>query len=74
MEFVVNWGDGSGDKITVSYSEEYGNQEITVVTDANNTKDARSKTLTFSTYNYPYKQVTLTITQNPNPLNNNQTT
>ena len=74
MELTVNWGDGSGDKIIVSYSEGYGNQEITVVADANNTKDTRSKTLTFSTYNYPYKQVTLTIIQNPNPLNNNQTT
>lgn len=74
MEFKVNWGDGTKDRITVSYEEGYGNQDITISSDANKTNEERRKTLTFSTYKYPYKQVTLTVIQSPMILETTETT
>jgi len=43
----IDWGDGSGGKIYLTYSSASGNQEVVVTSDAN-TGAARSKTVTFT--------------------------
>lgn len=43
----IDWGDGSGDKITLTYSATSGNQTVLVSSDAN-TGAARSKVVTFT--------------------------
>ena len=48
MTQQVSWGDGSGDKIYLSYNASEGNQTVSVSSDAN-TGAARSKVVTFAT-------------------------
>lgn len=43
----IDWNDGSGGKIYLTYSSASGNQEVVVTSDAN-TGAARSKTVTFT--------------------------
>ena len=51
MTSEVNWGDGSGDKIYLTYAEASGDQTVSVSSDANAGSEARSKTVTFATGN-----------------------
>lgn len=44
----IDWGDGSGDKITLTYSATSGNQNVLVSSDANAGANPRSKNITFS--------------------------
>ena len=44
----VAWGDGSGDKIYLSYSASEGNQVVSVSSDANTGYEERTKEVTFS--------------------------
>lgn len=46
---TIDWGDGTSDKITLTYSSNSGNQQVSVSSDANGTGKARSKTITFAT-------------------------
>lgn len=60
MVSEVAWGDGTGDKIYLTYSASEGSQTVAVSSDAN-TGAARSKTVTFSASGV--SPVTLTVTQ-----------
>lgn len=44
----IDWDDGSGDKITLTYSATSGNQNVLVSSDANAGANPRSKDITFS--------------------------
>lgn len=46
---TIDWGDGSGDKITLTYASASGNQSVSVSSDPNATGKTRSKSVTFST-------------------------
>lgn len=48
MTTQVDWGDGSGDKITLTYAAAEGNQVISVSSAANTGYLERSKSITFS--------------------------
>ena len=48
MDTQIDWGDGSGDKITLTYSAASGNQTVLVSSDANAGANPRSKNITFS--------------------------
>lgn len=65
MESEIFWGDGTGDVFKISCIKGSGDQEITIVSDANNTRKTRTKVLTYVTNTTPRKRVTLTITQIP---------
>lgn len=47
MTTQVDWGDGSGDKITLSYSASEGNQVVSVTSDAHTGYVERSKDIVF---------------------------
>lgn len=49
MTKSIDWGDGSGDKLTLEYSSATGNQAITISSDPNGTSSSRTKTVTFAT-------------------------
>lgn len=61
MTTEIEWGDGSGDKITFTYSAASGNQTILVSSAANTGYSDRTKTVTISASGAT--PVTLTITQ-----------
>ncbi len=48
MTTQINWDDGSGDKIYLTYSASEGTQVIEVTSDAYNGYGSRTKTITFS--------------------------
>lgn len=48
MTTQIDWGDGSGDKITLTYSASEGNQTVLVSSDAYTGDDSRSKDITFT--------------------------
>lgn len=48
MTTQVSWGDGSGDKITLTYSASEGNQTVQVTSDAHTGYESRSKDIVFS--------------------------
>lgn len=48
MTTQVDWGDGSGDKITLTYEASEGEQTIMVSSDANAGASSRTKNITFS--------------------------
>ena len=48
MTTQVDWGDGSGEKITLTYEAAEGNQVISVSSAANTGYVERRKTITFS--------------------------
>ena len=48
MTTQVNWGDGSGDKIYLTYSASEGNQTVAVTSDAHTGYIERDKDITFS--------------------------
>ena len=48
MTTQVEWGDGSGDKITLTYSASEGNQTVVVTSDACTGYLSRSKDITFT--------------------------
>lgn len=60
----IDWGDGSGDKITLTYSATSGNQTVLVSSDVNAGANPRSKTITFTVVagNVTIER-TLTVTQ-----------
>lgn len=49
MTKTIEWGDGSGDKITLTYDAASGNQNVAVSSDPNNGSTSRTKTITFKT-------------------------
>lgn len=59
MTTEIDWGDGSNDKIRLTYDAPDGNRNVAVSSDAN-TGPARTKTITFSTGNI---SKTLTVQQ-----------
>lgn len=46
---TIDWGDGTTDKITLTYPSLTGSQSVSVSSDPNNTGKTRSKSVTFST-------------------------
>ncbi|MBR4758350.1 MAG: hypothetical protein IK084_06035 [Bacteroidaceae bacterium] len=48
MTTSVDWGDGSGEKIYLTYAASEGNQTITVTSDAHTGYVSRTKDITFS--------------------------
>jgi len=48
MTTQIDWGDGSGQKITLTYTASEGNQTVTVTSDANVGYLTRTKDITFS--------------------------
>lgn len=58
----VDWGDGSGDKIYLTYDSASGNQTVAVSSDANEGA-ARSKTVTFTTTAGGTVSKSLTVSQ-----------
>ena len=48
MTTQVEWGDGSGDKITLTYSASEGNQTVAVSSDAHSGYVSRTKDITFT--------------------------
>lgn len=64
----IDWNDGSGGKIYLSYSASEGDQNISVSSDANMGSSPRSKTINFSTCaGSPSRIATLIITQQGKP-------
>ena len=62
------WGDGSGDKITVTYDNAGKSQVIDVKSDQNLTKVSRSKILTIkTTIGSPIRTAVLSVNQDPYP-------
>lgn len=61
MTTQIDWGDGSGDKITLTYSAAEGNQTIAVSSAAYAGYQDRQKVITFSASGVA--SVTLTVTQ-----------
>lgn len=60
----IAWNDGTTDRIALEYDSTTGNQTVTVTSDANNTYNDRSKTVTFrTTAGGSPKAVILTIHQ-----------
>ena len=45
---TIPWGDGSGDKIYLTYSASEGNQTVTVTSDAYTGYEDRTKSITFT--------------------------
>lgn len=66
MVTQIDWGDGSGDKITLTYSATSGNQTVLVSSDANAGANPRSKIIKFTVVvgNTTIER-TLTVVQNP---------
>lgn len=48
MTTQIDWGDGSGDKITLTYSASEGDQTILVSSDPNTGENIRTKDITFT--------------------------
>ncbi len=48
MTTQVDWGDGSGDKITLTYAASEGDQTVTVSSDANTGSFPRQKVINFT--------------------------
>ena len=48
MTTQVNWGDGSGEKIYLTYTASEGNQTVSVTSDAHTGYITRSKDITFT--------------------------
>lgn len=48
MTTQIDWGDGSGDKITLSYSASEGNQVVSVTSDAHTGYVNRTKDIVFT--------------------------
>ena len=48
MTTQVEWGDGSGDKIYLTYSASEGNQTVTITSDAHTGYIERTKDITFT--------------------------
>lgn len=48
MTTQVDWGDGSGDKITLTYAASEGEQTIMVSSDANTGSSSRQKIINFT--------------------------
>lgn len=57
----IPWGDGSGDKIYLTYSALEGDQTVLVSSDANMSESARTKNIVFSAQGV--SSVTLSVTQ-----------
>lgn len=65
MTRTFEWGDDTGDSLTITYSATSGNQTIQITSDKNNTVSLRTMTITFTTNgNEPISKV-LIITQQP---------
>ena len=63
----IPWGDGSSDKIYLTYASASGDQEILVSSDANTGFSSRSKVVTFSTGNIS-EQLTVSQVAGREPL------
>lgn len=61
MTQEIAWGDGSGDKIYLTYSASTGDQTVLVSSDANTGYTTRSKNIIFSASGA--SSVTLTVSQ-----------
>ncbi len=61
MTTQIDWGDGSGQKITLTYTASEGNQTVTVTSDANVGYLTRTKDITFTASGV--SPVSLTVTQ-----------
>lgn len=48
MTKTIDWGDGTTDKITLTYNAASGNQNVSISSDANSDFVERSKDITFS--------------------------
>ena len=48
MVTQISWGDGSSDKIYLSYTASEGNQTVTITSDAYTGYDSRTKDITFT--------------------------
>ena len=65
MTTQVEWGDGSGDKIYLTYSASEGNQTVTITSDAHTGYVTRTKDITFTaTAGETTITRTLTVAQN----------
>lgn len=62
---TIDWGDGTGEKITLTYNAASGNQTVQVSSVKNSTTSKRSKTITFATTVGGTVTRTLTVTQQP---------
>ena len=60
----VYWGDGTSNKITVTYSGNVGSSQMTVASDPNNFITMRTKTITLKSAG-GVTLGTLTVTQQP---------
>ena len=64
MTTQLDWNDGSGEKITLTYTAAAGNQTISVSSAPNTGYIARTRTITFQTSaGSPTATATLTVTQ-----------
>lgn len=64
MVTQIDWGDGSGDKITLTYSATSGNQTVLVSSNANAGANPRSKVIKFTAVvGNTIIERTLTVTQ-----------
>ena len=63
MTTTINWGDGTTDKITLTYSAAQGDQTVQVSSDPNNGNNDRTKTITFKTTSGGTVTKTLTVKQ-----------
>lgn len=60
---TIDWGDGTGEKITLTYNAASGNQTVQVSSAKNTTTSKRSKTITFATTAGGSVTRTITVTQ-----------
>lgn len=69
MTTQVDWNDGSGDKITLTYSAAQGAQTISVSSPANTGYETRTRIITFTTTaGSPIATATLQVTQRGNDI------
>lgn len=61
---AIAWGDGTADKITVTYTGAVGNSSMSVTSDPNKSLSQRNKTLTLKDSN-GIARATLTVSQKP---------
>lgn len=65
MTQTIDWGDGSGDKITLTYSAASGAQDVSITSAKNTGSSTRSKTVSFKTTAGGTVTKTVTVTQEP---------
>ena len=64
MTTQLDWNDGSGEKLTLTYTAAEGNQTISVSSAPHTGYSARTRTITFqTTAGSPTATATLTVTQ-----------